>query len=94
MHLFIFLFVQPKKDLKTGLDAYKVKQMWAKCEIVRIVKKHHYLKLSLHLTTFHLIITHITFSIFSLEGEESVPLDTVITSEFFEGPRERPEKHK
>lgn len=72
-----------KRGLTAGLEVPKAKhicscrtrgKMWS----YRNSEKASLLKSSLHFTTFNLVITHLTCSIYSLEGEASVPLDTVI----------------
>lgn len=92
-----------KKDLTTGLEipvkssTFAFAELGAKCEVIRILKRHHYLKSSLYLTRFNVTITHITCSTFSLEGGALVPLDTVILFELVSIPFRAPGrtlKHK
>lgn len=92
-----------KKGLTTGLEipvkssTFAFAELGAKCEVIRILKRHHYSKSSLHLTRFNVIITHITCSTFSLEGDVLVPLDTFTLLEWVSIPFRPPGralKHK
>lgn len=104
MYSFSFISLcATKKVLTTGreipvkLSTYAFAELGAKHEVIGILKRHHYSKSSLHLTRFILIINHITCSIFSLEGDALVPLDTVILFELESVPFRAPGrglKHK
>ena len=76
-----------QKGLTTGLvipvklSTFAFAELGVKCEVLKILKRHRVFKASLHLTTFNLIIIHITYSTFSLEGEALVPQDSAIRFE-------------
>lgn len=78
------------------LSTFAFAELGAKCEIIKIVKRHHIFKASLHLTTFNLIIIYITYSTVSLEWDALVPQDAAILFElvFLSGPTGRALKHK
>lgn len=99
MHCFILLFVK-QKGLTTGLvipvnlSTFAFAELAAKCEVIKILKRHHIFKANLHLTTFNFIIIQITYFTFSFEGDVLVPQDSAILFELlsisFRAHRESP----